>query len=222
MTDANLMQAGNGPFWARIRGALGAKRPQGQPAQPVPAYGKAAIARSLGMKPRLGAPLEEHLLEAWQASAARHVSLSLLVIEIDRFTEYFSAYGRATAEDVAASLFETVGATLPRQGDTCFRLGRHQFVVALPDYPVLMARVAAQKIASAIYEDAIIHKESHAGVVTVSIGIAVSNPAGGLDRRFFEAANGALSKAQWRGLNRIEAVDLRKAKTRKDQPRKAA
>src|SRR3982751_2418742 len=107
MTDAHFSQAAAEPFWSRVRLALTAKRPA---SAPVPAYGKAAIARSLGMKPKLGTALEEQLSEAWQASAAKKVSLSLLVIEIDRYTEYFTAYGRAVADDMAAGVFDIIGA----------------------------------------------------------------------------------------------------------------
>ncbi len=214
LVQTESMPVADESFWGRVRIALGALR-QHQPAEPTPAYGQDALARSLGIKPRLGSQLEDELTEAWLSSGAKKVSLSLLVIELDRFVDYARIYGRDRAEACLKSVFATIGATLPRQQDQCFRLGRNQFVVVLPDYPVLMARVAAQKIAAAVNEEAIAHKDSHAGVVTVSTGVAVSNPTGPLDRRFFEAAIGALAKAQRRGLNRIESIDLRKAKTRR-------
>ena len=82
-----------------------------------------------------------------------------------------------------------------------------------------MARACAAKITEAVRQLNLPHKESHAGIVTVSMGLAVSNPQGGYDRRFFETAAEALKKAQRKGLGRIEAVDLRPAQERK---RKAA
>jgi len=72
-------------FWNRVRGALGALRPQRR--EKLPAYGQAAIARSIGMKPRLGARIDEELAAGWRNAAARNVSMSLLVIEIDRFAD---------------------------------------------------------------------------------------------------------------------------------------
>jgi GGDEF domain-containing protein len=81
-----------------------------------------------------------------------------------------------------------------------------------------MARATAGKIADAIRAQGLAHKESHAGIVTVSQGLAVANPQGHYDRKFFEAAADRLKKAQRRGMGRIEAVDLRPAQ----QQRKAA
>lgn len=218
MTDAATVKETNGAFWTRVRSALGALRPV-RDQQRSPAYGQAAIARSIGIKPKLGARIEEELVHGWHNAAARKVSLSLLVIEIDRMTDYFNAYGKAATDDCVLATMRAVTDALPRSGDTCLRLGRATFVIVLPDLPVLMARASAAKIAEAIRKLSLAHKESHAGIVTVSMGLAVTNPHGSYDKKFFEAAAEALKKAQRKGLSRIEAVDLRPAQERK---RKAA
>lgn len=217
MTDIVTTKASADPFWIRVREALGALRPVSQ--EHSPAYGKAAIARSIGMKPRLGTRIEEELVGAWTRSAERKVSLSLLVIELDRFKEYATGYSKYEMDDCLSAATDAIRSALPREGDSVLRLGRASFVVVLPDYPVLMARATAQKMASAIRDLGLAHKESHAGIVTAGIGVAVGNPRGHYDRKFFETAAEALIKAQRRGLNRIEAVDLRPAQERK---RKAA
>jgi diguanylate cyclase (GGDEF)-like protein len=213
MTDTVTSKESPDPFWTRVRVALGGTRPM--PQERLPAYGKAAMARSIGMKPRLSAPLEEELAAAWTRSAERKVSLSLLVIELDRFKEYSGAYGKHEIEDCLMSVMDAIREVLPREGDSVYRLGRASFVVVLPDFPALMARSTAQKIAIAVRDLNLAHKESHAGIVTTGIGLAVGNPRGNYDRKFFETAAEALIKAQRRGLNRVEAVDLRPAQDRK-------
>jgi diguanylate cyclase (GGDEF)-like protein len=213
MTDIATIKETADPFWMRVRMALGAMRPAQQ--ERAPAYGQAAMARSIGMKPRLGTRIEEELAGAWRHSAERRVSLSLLVIELDRFKEYFAAYGKGEADDCLLMVLQAINAVLPREGDRVLRLGRAAFVVVLPDFPVLMARATAQKIAIAVRDLSLAHKESHAGIVTTGVGLAVGNPRGNYDRKFFETAAEALKKAQRRGLNRIEAVDLRPAQDRK-------
>ena len=213
MTDIATIKSDADPFWARVRIALTGLRPE-QVERP-PAYGQAAIARSIGMKPKLGARLEEELVAAWQHSAERRVSLSLLVIELDRFKDYFIAYGKGGADACLMAAMQAIAEALPRDGDSVLRLGRSAFVVVLPDFPALLARATANKIALAVREMGLAHKESHAGVVTVGIGLAVSNPHGAYDRKFFEAAAEAQKKAQRRGLNRTEYVDLRSAEERK-------
>lgn len=209
MTDIATINAGNDPFWTRVRIALTGIRPER----------RAVIARAVGMKPRLGARLEEELAAAWMHSCERNVSMSLLVVELDRAREYFGSYSKDEADDCLMATMEAIRDTLPRDGDSVLRLGQASFVVVLGDFPALMARATAQKIASAIRDLGLAHKESHAGIVTASVGLAVGNPQGNFDRRFFETAAEALKKAQRRGLNRIEAVDLRPAQGRR---RKAA
>ncbi|WDR02744.1 diguanylate cyclase [Devosia algicola] len=141
-----------------------------------------------------------------------NVSMCLMVIDLDRFDDYFSAYGKSASEECVDTVLATINANLPREHDKCFRFGRHQFVVVLPDYPLLLARKGADKIIKAVHDEAIQHKESHAGVVTASVGIAAANPSGNLSKKFFEVAAAAQAKAARRGLGRMQAVDLRKPK----------
>jgi diguanylate cyclase (GGDEF)-like protein len=217
MTDTSFAKNDADGFWTKVRAALSALRPENR--DRPPAYGQAAIARSIGMKRKLGARLDEELVGGWRHAAARNVSMSLLVIEIDHFKDYFTAYGRIEADHTLLAVMRTIAELLPRAGDTCLRLGPSGFVLVLPDLPALMARATAQKIVEAVRQLSLPHKESHAGIVTVSIGMAVTNPHGNYDRKFFEAGAAALKKAQRRGIGRIEGVDLRPALERR---RKAA
>ena len=217
MTDAAIAKDNADHFWTRVRTALGALRPVRQ--ERGPAYGQAAIARQIGVRPKLGARIEEELIAAWDQSAAGKVSMSLLVIEIDRYREYFNAYGKGATDDCVMTIMQTIADALPHDDDTCLRLGRATFVVALPDVPVLMAKALAQTIFKAVRGQGLAHKESHAGTVTVSIGLAVANPDGGFDRKFFEAGAEALKRAQRKGMGRLEIAVLRPAQERK---RKAA
>ncbi len=212
MTDTAISKDTGDGFWMRVRQALTGGRPG---REREPAYGQAAIARSIGMKPKLGVRIEEELVAGWTQARARHVSLSLLVIEIDRMADYFAAYGKAATDDCVLAVMQAIADNLPREGDSCLRLGRATFVVVLPDLPALMARATGMRMAEAIRALGLAHKESHAGVVTVGMGLAVTNPQGSYDRRFFEAGAEALKKAQRKGLGRIEVTDLRPAQERR-------
>lgn len=220
MTDTAIAKEHADSFWTRVRTALDALRPARQ--ERMPAYGQAAIARSMGIKPKLGQRIEDELVAGWSHAAARHVSLSLLVIEIDRFADYFTAYGKAEADHCLLAVMQAITEALPRQGDSCLRLGAGGYVIVLPDLPALMARATATRIADAMRRMNMPHKESHAGTVTLSMGLAVTNPRGGYDRKFFEAGAEALKKAQRKGLGRMEGVDLRPALERKRKRAQAA
>jgi diguanylate cyclase (GGDEF)-like protein len=193
-------------FWARVRASLVAMRP-GRREEREPAYGTAAIARSLGA--RIGGRIEDALHGAWTRCAAGRVSLCVLAIEVDRFRELHHAYDRETIDADMAEVQRAIRACLPRTSDACLRHGRGGFVVVMADYPVLMAGKLARAIAAAVAGLGIAHKESHAGIVTVSSGLAVINPQGRLDRGVFAAATTALARAQRRGLGQVETVDLR-------------
>src|SRR5215217_5427843 len=213
MTETATAKDHSEPFWTRVRAALGVMRPVRQ--ERAPAYGQAAMARTIGMKPKLGARIDDELSQGWSHAAARRVSMSLLVIEIDRFADYFTGYGRSQTDECLMAVMQSITDALPREGDTCLRLGRATFVMVLPDLPALMARATAAKIAETIRALALPHKESHAGIVTVSMGLAVTNPQGNYDKKFFEAAAEALKKAQRKGMGRMEGVDLRPALERR-------
>jgi len=212
MTDtASSKELPAEPFWSRVRTALSTLRAtQGQPS-----YGKAAIARSMGMKPRLGGRIEDELAQGWNHAASRRVSLSLLVMEIDHYREYFAAYGRNDADECVTAVMRVITDALPRSSDSCLRLGASSFVIVLPDLPALMARATALKISEAVRDMALPHKESHLGIVTLGAGLAVINPQGGYDRKFFEAAAATLKKARRKGMGKLEALDLRPAQERK-------
>jgi len=208
MTDTAATTQQTEHFWTRVRSALGAIRPV---KSHVPAYGEAEIAKSNPPRNGPSDAIEDILAESWAFTAERKMGMALLVVELDRIAEYFTAYGRDATEDCVMQVMQAVRAALKREEDNCIRLGRASFAVVMPDYPVLMARQTGAAIAQGIRGLNLAHKESHAGVVTASVGVAVANPEGAYPKAFFEAAHAALKKAQRRGMGRVEAIDLRPA-----------
>lgn len=209
-----VIVSGNDGFWARVRAALG----RGVDAH-VPAYGQAAIARNPNKKSRLAQRIDEEMRRNWAYAAERNVSLCVLALEMDGRDDYVAAYGHAAVEESLETLNGIIAALLPRETDRCLRNGRGGFVLVLPDMPALMARELASRIAVAVRRAGLANRESHAGQVTLSTGIAVANPQGALDRAVLDAASQAVKKAQRRGLARLEVVDLR---GRNERQRKAA
>ncbi|UYN99688.1 MAG: diguanylate cyclase [Devosia sp.] len=196
-------------LWSRVRAALTRR-----PGADVPAYGVSAIAERLPRKNRPSQQIDEALRAGWKLGAERHVSLCVLALEMDNAAEYLAAYGREELDDALARLQGAVGAVRP-----CLRSGRSGFVIVLPDMPVLMARELASKIAVAVRREGVPNRTSHAGQVTLSIGLAAINPQGGLDRTVLTTAQQAVKKAQRRGIGRLEVADLR---DKADKRKKAA
>lgn len=213
MTETVIEKHSDEALWPRVRAALAGLRPAAGLRET--AYEQPALPRAMGMRPKLGERIDEELAKGWSAAAARKVSLSLLVIEIDGLSDYFSAYGKEAADDCVTSVMGAITGMLPRADDCCLRWGATSLVIVLPDLPVLLARASAAKMHDAVRRLGLVNKESHAGLVTVSMGLAVGNPRGGYDKKFFATALEALKKAQRRGLGRLETIDLRPAQERK-------
>jgi diguanylate cyclase (GGDEF)-like protein len=214
MSEVSLVKDEHDALWTRIRAAVEAMRPGGRQDR-EPAYGRAAIARSLGMRTPLGERIEDVLEEAWAHCAERRVTLSLLLVGIDRFKDLHLIYERGTIERELKAVETVLRRGLPRAGDACLRHGRSSFLIVLPDYPVLLAKALAGKLMDEVRGLAIPHKESHAGILTAGVGLVAVNPHGSRDRKLFDAAADALARAQRYGLGRIETVDLRPGQRRK-------
>lgn len=193
--------SGNDGFWARVRSVLGR-------GSAGPAYGVSAIANP-NKKARPAQRIDDELRRGWTEAGQRNVSLCVLAMELDRYPEYFAAYGRDEVEHSLDKLAETIQPLMPRENLHCLRQGRAGFVLILPDMPVLMARELASRIARAIRQQNLPNRESHAGQVTLSMGLAVTNPQGGFDRGVLHNANQAVKRAQRRGLARLEVFDMR-------------
>ena len=209
-----VTMSGSEGLWARIRAALARDAEAHEPP-----YGHAAIARNPNKKSRLAQRIDEELRRGWNHCSERNVSLCVLALEIDGYAEFFATYGREAVEVSFDSLEAIIGAQLARETDICLRNGQTGFVLVLPDMPALMARELASRIAAALRREGIPNRESHAGQVTLSTGIAVVNPQGKLDRSVLNSASQAVKKAQRRGLARLEVMDLR---GRDDKRRHAA
>lgn len=199
-------------FWTRVRTALTRRADE-------PAYGRAAIATRPGARKRVANLVEDELRDCWASAATRNVSLCVLMVEMDRYPEYFTIYGQDAADECIGQLDEIVGRLRPRETVRCLRVGRAGFALILPDMPVLMARQIVARIGAAVKSEGLINKESHTGLVTVSAGLAVINPRGKLERKVLDMANQALRKAQRRGLGQLDVIDLR---TISDRTRQAA
>jgi len=206
--------SGKDGFWARLRTALGRNADAHEPA-----YGQAAIARNGGRKPRESQRIDEALRLGWTQAAERNVSLCVMALQMDGHADYFAAYGRDGVEESLEALEGVISGLLPREHHQCLRSGPAGFILVLPDMPALMARELASRIAVGVRRLGLANRESHAGQVTLSTGIAVANPQGGLSRNVLEAARQAVQKAQRRGLARLEVTDLR---GREDRQRRAA
>ncbi len=193
--------SGRDGFWTRVRVALGRR-----PASAEPAYGQSAIAKSKNRPARM---VDEELRRGWALAGERNVSLCAVALELDLYTEYFAAYGRESVDETLRTLDQTIRCLLTRPEDRCVRAGRAGFMLILPDMPVTMARDLCGRIAAAVRKCDLPNRQSHAGQVTLSVGLVAVNPQGSFDKGLPSQTAQAVKKAQRRGIGRLEVVDLR-------------
>lgn len=191
-------------LWTRVRSAIGL----GEAAR-EPAYGQPAIARRSNRKPTIEQSLDAELQRAWTHAGARNVSLCVLAFEIDGGAAYVAAYGQAAMDEAVETLASAIDASLPGEAH-CLQVGQGRLMAVLPDLPMLMGRNLAGKLAQTVRRAGLPNKESHAGIVTLGMGLAVVNPQGEMDRDVIEAARDALQRSLRRGIARLEVIDLRR------------
>ncbi len=129
---------------------------------------------------------------------------AVLMIDVDRFKPFNDRYGHPEGDRclvrVAGAIRESVRGGLDLAG----RYGGEEFLVVLPVAALEEALTVAERIRATVEALTIPHEASEAGIVTVSIGLAIADQAqaGDLERSIGEA-DAALYEAKLAGRNRV-------------------
>ena len=152
---------------------------------------------------------QERLQRELSSAAARNLTFTLCMLDIDDFKRVNDRFGHPAGDRVLAQ----IGARL-RQNGEAFRLGGDEFALLLPGYGANEALPVAESILTRIAG----LKLDDVGSVTASAGLA-SFPQTGLDRdELIRLADSALYWAKEHGKNRahlyrpevVELADLRR------------
>lgn len=152
----------------------------------------------------------EHRAERELERADRNgTTLGLLMLDIDRFKPINDDYGHPVGDRVLTALVDRLAREL-RPTDVLARIGGEEFAVLVPDCDKVYAREVAERLRAAVDRAPVITRDDLPLAVTVSIGIAVSCPAGGESTPFGErvtamvnTADRNLYRAKQSGRNRI-------------------
>jgi len=149
---------------------------------------------------------EERLAEEWRRLARTHGPLSLLLVEIDHFKPYNTAYGARQGDACLQRVAASFGTSVGRAGDLAARWGGEKFVVLLPETSADGAATVAENLRARVEALGIPHETSRRKVVTISIGYATSAPASAeaSPHTLVTAADEALQRAKRGGRNRVE------------------
>ena len=150
---------------------------------------------------------DEAVETAFAAARRNGTPLSLIVLDLDRFSAVNNEHGHAVGDAVLRRVAGAMAATI-RNGDVIARYGGEEFVVIAPGTDGPTAVAVAERIRAAVADSA-----DAAGVDAPGAGIGMTASAGvasvldELDgQALFHAADSALLAAKRAGRDRVVAV----------------
>lgn len=147
--------------------------------------------------------LQVRLGEELQRSRRHEIPLALLLIDIDDFKIVNDSYGHLAGDLVLRDVAEILRRSV-RVFDVCARFGGEEFVIIMPGSTAESAMRIAERIRERIEAYRPADRLLATLRITVSIGLAVSEP-GTTVSQLLSRADGALYAAKHAGKNRIRS-----------------
>ena len=150
---------------------------------------------------------QEFLRGEWRRALREASSISVLMIDINRFSEYNDRFGHQTGDECLVKIGRKIKEYVRRPGDLVARYGGEEFAVVMSRTDQQGAFRVAHQICAGIESLALENPESDVSqCVTVSVGVATSTPA--VDSSWEELAlvteaTVALGRAKKSGRNRV-------------------
>jgi diguanylate cyclase len=129
--------------------------------------------------------------------------LSLLIADIDHFKKFNDWFGHQAGDQVLRPVATAIKDAL-RDGDVVARYGGEEFTVILPNVPMAIARMTAERVRQSIAARDVKKRATgeSLGQITISIGVAEFH-AGESSVEFVERADSCLYAAKRSGRNRV-------------------
>lgn len=121
---------------------------------------------------------DERLASEWARATRENTSLSLLLIDVDRFKAFNDQYGHQAGDGCLRALGRILGEQARRPADLAARYGGEEFALLLPNTDVDGCAEVGERVREAIRELGMLHAQNlPSKVVTVSLGGATNLPA---------------------------------------------
>ena len=148
---------------------------------------------------------EQHLDREWNRLTREQAPISLLLCDIDCFTNYNDTYGYQAGDNCLQMVAQTMKNAVQRPADLVARYGGDEFTVILPNTNLFGAVKIAEKLLIDVARLQISHPGSdNSQIVTISIGVASQIPVGGQSAKtLIHQADQALDRAKTEGKNRF-------------------
>ena len=154
--------------------------------------------------------LEDRLSGLWRRASAGANSVSVIVLDVDRFKLVNDSYGHTYGDQVLVRIASLIKSALHNSEDLAVRWGGEEFIVLLPDTEVEGAVIVAERIRSLVEmagSPPSLSRRSHTSdfqPTTVSCGVCGCVPSPELSSEVLIAsADVALYEAKQSGRNRV-------------------
>jgi diguanylate cyclase (GGDEF)-like protein len=140
----------------------------------------------------------------WMKACQQQTELSLLMIDVDHFKLYNDTYGHPEGDACLARIGQTLAGMAAESKGFAGRYGGEEFCLLLPDTTSGQAREIGEAVRTEVERLAMPHTASGYRSVTVSIGVAGTQPnQPQKPSELIEAADAALYAAKHRGRNTV-------------------
>ena len=126
-------------------------------------------------------------------------SLSLLLLDVDRFKQYNDTYGHLEGDQILIRLGDVIRECL-RKSDTAYRYGGDEFMVLLPETRANEAMTVAERIRARFQAANSYPLQDGSTNATLSVGVAEYRPGENLSE-FIRRADQTMYEAKGRGGN---------------------
>lgn len=146
--------------------------------------------------------MEEALKREISRAQRNHLSLGVILMDVDHFKKFNDSYGHDAGDD----LLRELGSFLERHirgDDIACRYGGEEFILILPGASIEQSYMRAHEICQEASKNLYIHyNEQRLGPVTLSMGVSVFPQCGGDPSSLIKSADAALYEAKHSGRNR--------------------
>ena len=159
--------------------------------------------------------LEQSARGRFDRKTVGHRSVSLLMMDLDKFHEINERYGTRSGDEIFVATADVLR-SITRTGDICARLSGDEFALFLPDTEMEEAASIAERIREAMASSKVaIPKNPEAPrdnsprvkvTVCISIGLASAPAHADSWEKLSKVADAALFQAKERGRNRVVAA----------------
>jgi len=147
---------------------------------------------------------DERLRMEWNQAIREQTTISLLMMDLDRFKNLNDTYGHQQGDIVLQTVAKIFPHSFSRPGDFVARWGGEEFVVLLPNTPSVGAKEIAEKIRTDVESVKIFCPNGSSIKITISIGVSTQLPVhdSPIDA-FISNADKALYAAKEAGRNKV-------------------